>query len=103
MELGSAGGITKEYYPDILTTDVRIQDGVDFELDSDFSLPFADASVDCIIAKDVLHHISDPNAHFQEINRVLKSGGTVIYTEPNWNFVSRLVFTFFHPEVFNTN
>ena len=103
VELGSAGGITKKISPEIYTTDVRIQDGVDFELNSDFSLPFLDTSVDCIIAKDVLHHISDPNAHFQEINRVLKVGGTVIYTEPNWNFVSRLVFTFFHPEVFNRN
>lgn len=101
VELGSAGGITKLLYPEILTSDVRMQDGVDFELNDDFSLPFVDGSVDLIVAKDVLHHISDPQSHFLEIDRVLKLGGSVVYADPNWNTVSKLVFTFFHPEVFD--
>jgi SAM-dependent methyltransferase len=101
VELGSAGGITKLLYPKILTTDVRKQEGVDYVLNEDFSLPFLDESVDLIVAKDVLHHISDPQAHFLEIARVLKLGGSVVYADPNWNMVSKLVFTFFHPEVFD--
>jgi SAM-dependent methyltransferase len=101
VELGSAGGITKLLYPEILTSDVRMQTGVDFELNDDFSLPFVDGSVDLIVAKDVLHHISDPQSHFLEIDRVLKLGGSVVYADPNWNTVSKLVFTFFHPEVFD--
>jgi len=101
VELGSAGGITKLLYPEILTTDVRMQNGIDYELNEDFSLPFADESVDLIVAKDVLHHISDPQAHFLEIERVLKLGGSVVYADPNWNMVSKFVFTFFHPEVFD--
>jgi SAM-dependent methyltransferase len=101
VELGSAGGITKLLYPGILTTDVRIQEGVDYELNMDFSLPFMNESVDCIVAKDVLHHISDAQAHFLEVERVLKIGGSVIYADPNWNVVSKLVFTFLHPEVFD--
>lgn len=38
-------------------------------------LPFADASVDRVIADGVIHHISDPFAAFAEACRVLKSGG----------------------------
>ena len=83
VELGSAGGVTKLLYPEIYTTDVRIQTGVDYELNDDFSLPFTSASVDYIVAKDVLHHISDAQAHFLEVERVLKIGGSVIYAEPN--------------------
>jgi SAM-dependent methyltransferase len=95
VELGSAGGITKLVNEKIITTDVRQCEGVDFLLNADFTLPFANSSLSGIIAKDVLHHISDPESHFAEVKRVLKSGGVAIYAEPNWNFVSKLVLTFF--------
>jgi SAM-dependent methyltransferase len=100
VELGSAGGITKLVNKEIITTDVRKCEGVDFILNADFSLPFANSSLSGIIAKDVLHHISDPESHFVEVSRVLKSGGVAIYAEPNWNFISKFVFTFLHPEPF---
>ena len=100
-ELGSAGGITKLLYEGITTTDVRSGDGVDCLLNLDFTLPFEDSSLSGIIAKDVLHHISDPESHFIEVKRVLRKGGVVVYAEPNWNLVSRFVFTVFHPEPFD--
>ena len=100
-ELGSAGGITKLKYENIVTTDVRQGEGIDFLLNLDFTLPFEDSSLSGIIAKDVLHHIGDPESHFIEVRRVLRNGGVAIYAEPNWNFVSRFVFSFFHPEPFD--
>jgi SAM-dependent methyltransferase len=103
VELGSAGGITKLRYEGITTTDIRQGDGIDCLLNPDFTLPFQDSSLSGIIAKDVLHHISDPESHFIEVKRVLRSGGVVVYAEPNWNIVSRFVFTFFHPEPFDAN
>jgi SAM-dependent methyltransferase len=102
VELGSSGGITKLVQREVITTDVRQSDGIDCILNVDLTLPFASSSVSGIIAKDVLHHISDPESHFMEIKRVLKSGGMAIYVEPNWNFVSRVVFTFMHPEPFES-
>lgn len=103
VELGSAGGITKLRYENITTTDIRQGEGIDCLLNLDFTLPFEDASLSGIIAKDVLHHISDPESHFIEVKRVLRNGGAVVYAEPNWNLVSRFVFTFFHPEPFDAN
>lgn len=100
VEFGSAGGITKLRYPDVVTTDIRHGDGIDCLLNKDFTLPFEDSSLSGIMAKDVLHHISNPESHFFEIKRVLKNGGVAIYAEPNWNLVSKVVFTFFHPEPF---
>lgn len=102
IELGSAGGITKALHPEIQTTDVRICPGVDRQVDAQ-SLPFADSSVSALIAKDVLHHLPNVQMHFLEVSRVLKPGGTAAYLEPNWNFLSRLIFTFAHPEPYYNN
>ena len=33
LEIGSGGGFMKALYPDVITTDVRRIDGVDFEMD----------------------------------------------------------------------
>jgi SAM-dependent methyltransferase len=103
LELGSAGGITKILRPEVITCDVRASTGVDALLGQDFSLPLTDSAADLIIAKDVLHHISNPVAHFDEIFRVLKTGASVIYAEPNWNLISRIIFKYFHPEPFKPN
>ena len=103
LELGSAGGITKTLRTDIITCDVRASTGVDVILGKDFALPLGESSADLVIAKDVLHHISNPIAHFDEVTRILKPGASVIYAEPNWNLLSRIVFKFFHPEPFNPN
>jgi SAM-dependent methyltransferase len=101
IELGSAGGITKHLMPSVRTYDVRPSCGVDHVLPINLLLPFEDHSIDRVIAKDVLHHISNPYTHFSEIQRILKPGSRVIYIEPNWNIFSKFIFYFLHPEPFN--
>jgi len=100
VEIGAAGGITKDVFPWIETSDVRTATGVDRVIAGE-SLPYGDASLDGLIAKDALHHIPDPNAHFAEVVRVLKPGARAVYLEPNWNRLSRLIFTRLHPEPFD--
>ncbi len=46
-------------------------------------LPFDDASFDIIIAKHSLNYIADLNAAWQEISRVLKHNGQLIFTVPS--------------------
>jgi SAM-dependent methyltransferase len=48
------------------------------------ALPFADASFDVVIASEVLEHIPDDVAAFEEIARVLSPGGTLAVTVPRW-------------------
>lgn len=97
VELGSAGGITKTLFPEIITTDVRRAQGVSKVMDAQ-EMTLESESVDLFIAKDVLHHLPDVSRHFDEVSRTLSRFGKIIYIEPNWNIVSRFVFTFLHPE-----
>jgi SAM-dependent methyltransferase len=44
-------------------------------------LPYADASIDCVIGYAVLHHV-DAERALREIHRVLKPGGRLLMQEP---------------------
>ena len=47
------------------------------------ALPFADASFDLITCNMVAEHLPDPSAIFQEISRVLATGGVFMVHTPN--------------------
>ncbi len=47
------------------------------------TLPFADASIDCVLSLWVFEHIEDPEAVMKEIHRVLKPGGFFAFVTPN--------------------
>lgn len=46
------------------------------------SLTFADESFDMVISQDVMEHVPDPEAAFAETARVLRPGGSHIFTIP---------------------
>lgn len=48
-------------------------------------LPFGDCSFDGVLAKGVLHHLSDMASAVKEIARVLKPGGVAVFADPNQN------------------
>ncbi len=41
-------------------------------------LPFANASFDLVMSTDVIHHVRDRDAYFQEAARVLRGGGQIV-------------------------
>lgn len=50
-------------------------------------LPFENNFFDLVISAWVLEHLPDPQKAFQEIFRVLKPGGKIIFLTPNvWNY-----------------
>lgn len=46
-------------------------------------LPFPDASFDVVVSLDVFEHIPDPDAHLDEVGRVLRPGGSYLLQTPN--------------------
>ncbi|HTW99973.1 MAG TPA: class I SAM-dependent methyltransferase [Acidimicrobiales bacterium] len=59
-------------------------------------VPFPDASLDCVIAAEVLEHIDDDAAALAELARVLRPGGTLALSVPrfgpelvNWTLSTR--------------
>lgn len=49
-----------------------------------YALPFDDGSFDAARCERVLMHLEDPTAGLREMRRVVRPGGWVVATEPDW-------------------
>jgi SAM-dependent methyltransferase len=58
-------------------------------------LPFADASVDCVVAFEVLEHVAEPARLLDECLRVLKPGGCLLLSVPFQWWVHEAPWDFF--------
>ena len=97
LELGSGIGVIKEFYPEVVTSDIAVT-------------PFVDLPVSCyeiaalarrwrnLVAVDVLHHLRYPFEFFASAAGVLERGGRIILTEPAAIPWGRLFYTLFHHE-----
>lgn len=95
LEIGSGAGIIKEFYPDVITSDIKPLPFVDVVLSAD-NLPFPDNSLRAIYAINVFHHLPSPRRFFTEILRVLHPGGGVVLIEPFYGLVASWVFKNLH-------
>lgn len=60
------------------------------------SLPFHGSSFDLVYAIEVLEHLRRPYDFFEEVFRILRPGGKILFTVPNTlHVVSRLSFLFY--------
>lgn len=58
---------------------------VEFILTEGNKVPFPDNSFDRLICSEVLEHVIEVDDFLDEILRVLKPGGIMVFTVPNWN------------------
>jgi SAM-dependent methyltransferase len=99
LELGSGGGILREFIPDVLTSDVMALPQLHLVASGE-ALPFDAASLKAIVMTNVFHHIPDVRAFLRDSARVTRVGGRMVMIEP-WNTAwSRLVYRGLHHEPF---
>ena len=55
------------------------------------ALPFASESFDCVVCFDAFEHFPDPGRAAAEFRRVLRSGGAVFLSAPNYSNVAGIV------------
>lgn len=103
LEIGSGSSIIKEFFPDVITSDIKPLPFVDLVAPGE-SLPFPDGTLRAIYGINVFHHFPDPAAFFDETLRVLAPGGGVVLIEPYFGPLARWLFTRLHEsEGFNAN
>ena len=102
VEIGSGSGFIKEVIPEVITTDVFNGLNID-KVFSATSMPFKEGAVSAFFLFDVLHHIIDPLAFFNEVNRCLLDHGKIIMIEPYNSPWGSFVYKNFHHEPFDTN
>ncbi len=55
------------------------------------NIPFEDSKFDCIVMLELIEHLADTGNVYQEIKRVLKPGGIVLISTPNYSLFPSLL------------
>jgi SAM-dependent methyltransferase len=100
LEIGSGIGNFKDFYPDVISSDIKKYPWIDMKVDAT-KIPFKDNKLGNIVLIDVLHHISNPTKFLDEAYRTLEPGGRILMLEPYPSYFSLIIYQIFHPEPFN--
>lgn len=102
VELGAGLGFSKKFLTDLIITDICAYPSVEYVVDAT-ALPYQSQSLSFIAMQNVLHHISDPEAFFGEVDRCLMPGGKILIVDQNINLFSHFILKYLHHEVFDKN
>lgn len=97
IEIGGGSGNFKTCAPETVSTDIVSAPWLDLVCDAQ-RLPFGDASFSNIVMVDVLHHVENPVLFLAEAQRVLRSGGRLLFCEPAITPLSSIFYRLFHDE-----
>jgi SAM-dependent methyltransferase len=97
VETDAGPGFFKEYFPQLISTDVVPTSYVDVVCDAG-ALPFQSGSVGALVMVDILHHLPKPLEFLAEVGRVLHLGGRLAMIEPWITAPSYLLYRYLHHE-----
>ena len=99
VEIGAGGSFFKEYYPEVITTDIKPSSHLDMILDAQ-DMRFDREEVAVFYGFNCFHHLPQPRRFFRELGRVLIPGGGCILVEPYNGWLSRIVHANVHAHEF---
>ena len=92
LELGSGANLLKDFIDkNIYTSDFNNNEFLDYKNVDACNTGFSDNSFDKVISSNLIHHIAHPIKHFNEINRILKSGGLYVIQDINCSLVTQMI------------
>jgi SAM-dependent methyltransferase len=97
VEIGAGVGIFNEISPSVISTDIIEGENLDLVLDAQ-NMCFRDNSIRAIFGINCFHHLNNPGQFFNEIARVLVSGGGCVLIEPYYGIFSEFVHKNIHAE-----
>jgi SAM-dependent methyltransferase len=106
LEIGSGTSPLKQFFPNVLTSDVLNLDYLDLVFDChdiDKLDAINDNSLDVITLTNVLHHLQRPVEFLNRAASKLKSHGKIIATEPFFSVISTFIFKHLHHEPVDLN
>jgi len=66
-----------------------------FQVEDAAKLSFEDSSIDLVLSQNVFHHVPDWKVAIQEISRVLRSGGYLIWLDLTFPKIVKIIFQSF--------
>jgi SAM-dependent methyltransferase len=101
VELGAGVSIVKDFYPDVMVTDIVPADHLDAVVDAQ-ETHFENGSVRAFYGLNCFHHFPDPERFFRELTRVVQPGGGCILIEPYHGPVASIIYKrLFTSEIFD--
>ena len=95
LELGSGIGVSREFYPDWVASDVVATPYVDRAV-SAYEIPAKQWGN--IVAFDVFHHLCEPLRFLASAAAALRPGGRIVLAEPAGTWGGRNFYRLVHPE-----
>jgi 2-polyprenyl-6-hydroxyphenyl methylase/3-demethylubiquinone-9 3-methyltransferase len=72
---------------------------IDYRVGTGEAIPAENESLDCVVVVDVLEHVADPAVVLDEIRRVLKPGGLLLFDTLNRTRLAAFVFVFLGEDI----
>jgi SAM-dependent methyltransferase len=91
IEIGGGSSIFKDFFPDVIVTDIKPATYVDRTLNAQ-KMDLAHNSVRAFYGINCFHHFPEPDRFFSELNRVLVPGGGCILIEPYYGPSARFMY-----------
>ncbi len=97
VELGAGISPMRDSYPEVLATDIVFGAHLDRDLNAE-AMELDDGAVRVFFGQNCFHHFPHPDRFFDELDRVLASGGGAILLEPYYGPFA----TFLYKRLFRT-